>query len=209
MDVMRRAHNKYKLDLIRRCVKKGDRVLDCGCGRGGDFGKWRQVGVALTAVDPDGPSIDEAVRRAETYQLRNFCIHTGDIRNVHGVFDSVCFNFSIHYIRDTLKASAEALARKIRPGGLLFGIVPDADRIRTFVSPDRLGNTVSSDDTTATVRLMDGPFYAGEARTEPLMDRVTLNQAIEKWFEIVEWESMCEPTGLVSDIYSRFIFRRK
>lgn len=211
MDALRRAHNQYKGALIDKCVRPGHTVLDCGCGRGGDWQKWKKVGARVTAVDPDADSITEAVRRANIHVMRSICIHQGDVRNVTGVFDAVCYNFSIHYIRDTLAESANAIARRTKAGGLLFGITPDADRIRNFVSPDALGNTVTFDGPDhALVSLTGGPFYAGQARREPLMTRMILESALSRWFTVVEWIPMCYPaTGLISDIYSTFVFRRK
>jgi SAM-dependent methyltransferase len=196
----------YKTQLIERCTQPGQSVLDCGCGRGGDFGKWKRAGVELTAVDPDPDSLEEASRRAIHYGL-TVKLHKGDILNVAGTFDAVCYNFSIHYIRDSLEKSTQALARKVRPGGLVFGIVPDAQRMSDRT--DRLGNFVRVFDGRAEICLVDGPFYAGESRIEPMIDRQILEGALSKWFTCLEWEPMCEPTGLVSDIYSRFIFKRK
>lgn len=212
MDALRREHNRYKSALIERCVTRpGQTVLDCGCGRGGDWLKWKKVRAHVTAVDPDPESLQEAVRRANVHGVRSVCIHVGDITNVTGVFDAVCYNFSIHYIRDTLHESVRAIARRTKPGGLLFGITPDADRIQTFASPDALGNSVTVDGPeNALVRLVDGPFYAGQARREPLMSLGVLEPALARWFVLVEWAPMCpSPTGLISDIYSTFVFRRK
>lgn len=210
MDELRKFHNTCKFNLITRCVKKGQSVLDCGCGRGGDWPKWKRIGVALTGVDPDEASIQEAIKRANTHHLRNVCIHQGDIRNVQGVFDAVCYNFSIQYIKDTFKESVEAIARKTRRGGVLFGIVPDFDNIHSFVSPDPLGNTIEIvDQNRVAVKLVDGPFYNGIVRTEPTMNRKILVDGLEPWFELVEWSPMCESSGFISDIYSQFIFKRK
>jgi SAM-dependent methyltransferase len=209
MDDLRRAHNKYKNDLIVQCVRRGNTVLDCGCGRGGDWSKWKKVGARVTAVDPDQESLQEAIRRAEVHGVTGICIHQGDIRNVTGVFDAICYNFSIHYIRDSLEESAKALARRTRLGGLLFGITPDSDRMYTFISPDILGNSVTLDGDRAFVRLVDGPFYKGQARAEPLINREILETALGRWFTCEVWEPMCPPTELISDIYSKFVFRRK
>lgn len=210
MEELRKFHNGCKFNLIERCVGKGQSVLDCGCGRGGDWPKWKRIGVALTAVDPDEASIQEAIKRANTHRLRNVCIHRGDIRNVQGVFDAICYNFSIHYIRDTFKESVEAIARKTRRGGLLFGIVPDFDNVCSFVSPDPLGNTVDIvDQDHIAVKLVDGPFYNGIVRTEPTMNRRILEEGLAQWFELVEWSPMCKTSGFISDIYSQFIFKRK
>lgn len=213
MDALRKEHNRYKSVLIDRCVTRpGMTVLDCGCGRGGDWLKWKKVRAHVTAVDPDPESLQEAVRRANVHGVRSVCIHEGDIRHVtSGVFDAVCYNFSIHYIRDTLDESVRAIARRTKLGGILFGITPDADRIASFVSPDALGNSVTPDGPDhALVRLVNGPFYNGQARREPLVTRDVLVYALARWFVLVEWSPMCpSPTGLVSDIYSTFVFRRK
>lgn len=211
MDQLRKMHNKYKAQLIQKYVRRGQHVLDCGCGRGGDWVKWKVVGARVTAVDPDAESIKEAIRRASIHAVPGICIQQGDVRDVTGQFDAVCYNFSIHYIRPTLDESARAIARRTRLGGVLFGIVPDAERIRAFSSPDPLGNTVQVvSDTTVAVKLVDGPFYSGATREEPLINRATLECALDRWFTLEVWEPMCpEPTGFVSDIYSVFVFRRK
>ena len=209
MDEVRRKHNMYKNDLIVQCVRRGNTVLDCGCGRGGDWTKWKKLGVHVTAVDPDTESLQEAVRRAQVHGMSRICIHQGDIRNVTGVFHAICYNFSIHYIRDSLDESAKALARRTRLGGLLFGITPDADKMRTFISPDILGNSVTLDGERVFVRVVDGPFYNGQARSEPLMNREILETALGRWFTCELWEPMCPQTNLISDIYSKFVFRRK
>ena len=66
------------------------------------------------------------------------------------------------------------------------------------------------DDKTISVRLVDGPFYADGARPEPVITRAALEEALKPWFECIQWKPMLdEPNGLVSDIYSTFIFRRK
>lgn len=212
MDALRRAHNRYKSALIERCVTRpGMAVLDCGCGRGGDWPKWKKVRAHVTAVDPDPESLQEAVRRANFHGVRSVCIHEGDIRHVtSGTFDAICYNFSIHYIREALEESVRAIARRTKLGGLLFGITPDATRIASFISPDALGNSVVPDGPDhVMVRLTDGPFYNGQARREPLISRDLLETALGRWFTCIEWSPMCDSTGLVSDIYSTFVFRRK
>jgi SAM-dependent methyltransferase len=206
MDKLRKTHNMYKSQLITRCVFPGQNVLDCGCGHGGDFGKWKRAGVKLTAIDPDEKSLLEASNRAKSYNL-DVILLKGDILSVAGTFDAICYNFSIHYIFDSLEKSSRALARKLKPGGLLFGIVPDSDRMKNFT--DNLGNSVRIVDGKAEICLIDGPFYSGTTRTEPLICKSILETFLSKWFDCIEWGPMCDMTGLISDIYSRFIFRRK
>lgn len=187
-------------------------MLDCGCGRGGDLHKWNSVGAFVLGVDPDLASIEEARRRASAMHISRVKFDVGDIfiGKIYGPFDVICYNFSIHYIAPTLKESVEAIVSALKPGGLLIGITPDRERIRTFVSPDALGNTVDViDDTTVSVRLVDGPFYAQGGRREPMIGRRELEHALAPWCTCVEWSPMITPSnGYVSDVYSTFIFRR-
>jgi SAM-dependent methyltransferase len=214
MDQLRRFHNQKKRELITRVVPHGAYVLDCGCGRGGDLQKWRDVNAVVFGVDPDEDSINEAFSRRDILGMKHRAkFHVGDVfvGEKFGPFDIVCYNFSIHYITDHLRESAKAIARATKRGGLLIGITPDLDRIKMFRSPDALGNTVEPiDDKTISVRLVDGPFYADGARSEPVISKAILESALQPWFECMEWSPMLEtPNGLVSDIYSTFIFKRK
>ena len=212
MDALRRVHNAKKRELILNNVKQDDYVLDCGCGRGGDLHKWKTVGAFVVGVDPDAESLNEATQRAKDIQFESFVVAQGDVRDAVslGPFDVVCYNFSIHYIFDSLEESALALAACIRPGGKLIGITPDEKLIRKFASPDSLGNTIEIiDPRHIAVRLVDGPFYAQGAKVEPMIDRTILEKAISKWFTLESWTPMIsKKTGCISDIYSTFIFRR-
>ena len=214
MEALRRAHNQYKRRLITDHVRPTDHVLDCGCGRGGDWHKWKSVGYQrLVGVDPDLESLEEAQRRANDIGMCHMMLVHGDIHSVQnlGPFDVVCYNFSIQYILETLQESAEAIANVVRPGGKLIGITPDFDLITKFKSPDALGNTVKLVDSMhIEVKLTDGPFYANGAREEPIMDKELLIDVLRPWFTLVSWKPMvAQRTGLISDIYSTFVFLRK
>lgn len=214
MDALRRTHNQCKRQLINEHVRSTDQILDCGCGRGGDWHKWKAVGYQrLVGVDPDLESLKEAQRRGNEIGMRHVMLAHGDIHDVQklGPFDVVCYNFSIQYILETLEESCEAIANVVRPGGKLIGITPDFDLITKFKSPDALGNTVKLVDSMhIEVKLTDGPFYADGAREEPIMDKTLLVDALRPWFTLVEWKPMMPTkTGLISDIYSTFVFLRK
>jgi ubiquinone/menaquinone biosynthesis C-methylase UbiE len=214
MDALRKAHNQYKRMLINEHVKPTDNILDCGCGRGGDWHKWKSVGYQrLVGVDPDIDSLKEAQERGNSIGMRNVVLVHGDIHDVQhlGPFDVVCYNFSIQYILETIQESCEAIANVVRPGGKLIGITPDFDLIRVFKSPDPLGNTIKFVDSMhVEVKLIDGPFYAQGAREEPIMDKQLLVDMLRPWFDLVEWKPMvAKKTGLISDVYSTFVFLRK
>jgi hypothetical protein len=61
------------------------------------------------------------------------------------------------------------------------------------------------------VKLSDGPFYTDGPRDEPLLDGVLLSSRLVKLgFELLVWEPMLsKPNGLISDLYTKFVFRKK
>lgn len=219
MDI-RRTHNNYKRQLINKWVQRPNMyVLDCGCGRGGDWWKWQATGVRLAAIDPDHDSLDEAERRAKEMGLDVWFLGQGDIRQAAfaGPFDVVCYNFSLHYIFENekvLEDSLRAIKVALKPGGLLIGITPEKDRAVCLANEhgrfrDNLGNQFEvREDDKLWVRLMDGPFYADGGREEPLLDGPILIERLKALgFKKLVWEPMVpRPTGLISDLYTKFVF---
>jgi hypothetical protein len=222
MDNLRKLHNNCKRDLIKKWVKPGSFVLDCGCGRGGDWWKWKDARVRVAAIDPDQESLTEAEQRAQTAQLDVWFLGPGTIIQAAfaGPFDVVCYNFSLHYIFEdelTYQNSVKALALSVKPGGLLIGIAPDKDRADAMVDDfghfkDKLGNEFASlhGGRSLLVRLVDGPFYADGGREEPTLAPTKLVSDLESaGFQLVVWEPMIsKPNGLISDLYSKFVFKK-
>lgn len=222
MDALRKLHNDCKRSLIQAWVRPKDRVLDCGCGRGGDLHKWKHTGAIVFAIDPDEASLQEAEQRAHDMNFGVWFLGTGTIVQAAfaGPFDVVCYNFSIHYIfesDETYKKSVKAIASALRTGGHLIGITPDKTRISTLVDRfghfrDALGNecALMQGGRRLMVRLVDGPFYADGGREEPVLDpQVLIMDLAQVGLELVMWEPMLQvPNGLISDVYSRFVFKK-
>ena len=219
MDAVRKLHNQMKRNLILKWVVPGAFVLDCGCGRGGDWHKWKAVRARVVATDPDLESLKEAESRALDLDFGVWFLGPGDIRTAasSGPFDVVCYNFSLHYIFENeiiLKESLDALTKAVRPGGLLMGVVPERARAESLTAggqfQDALGNTLEITGDQLLVRLVDGPFYADGPRAEPLLDAGRLiDQLEERGFRMLVWEPMLpQPNGLVSDLYSNFVFKK-
>jgi SAM-dependent methyltransferase len=210
---MRQLHNKCKGEVIATYVWPGARVLDCGCGRGGDLHKWKKSQAReVAAIDPDDASMQEARQRALKSQSRIRFLDPGDIRNVEGPFDVICYNFSLHYIVDSYQESLEAIKKVLAPGGLLIGIVPEKARAEMMTNGqpwrDRLGNTLEIRGERLWVNLADGPFYADGPREEPMLDGPEFIDRLG--FEVVMWEPMISrPNGLISDLYTKFCLRNR
>lgn len=223
MDALRKSHNHAKKKLISSVTEKRDRVLDVGCGRGGDLMKWKIVKARLTAVDPDPESIEEAKRRLEGMSY-NADISVGDIRTCPKIqYDIVCYNFSLQYIfanHGLFTESIRAISERVDVGGLLIGTIPDSDKILSLPLKwsDSLGNTVERGPSTGRglvgemilVKLVDGPYYKNNYVPEPIAYKSILIEELMKYgFVLINWNSMIRrPTGLISDIYSQFIFRK-
>ena len=101
MEDIRRHHNNEKRVLIEKCTKKGDSILDVGCGFGGDLQKWRNVGANINMCEPSAEALEEAKTRAKNMKMRVNFYH-GDIHACpNRKYDIVCYNFSLHYIFQT------------------------------------------------------------------------------------------------------------
>ena len=219
---MRKMHNDCKRELIQKWVKPGSKVLDCGCGRGGDWHKWKAVRCHVFAIDPSEESLREAEQRALDMNFGVWLLGRGTIVQAAfaGPFDVVCYNFSLHYIfenAETYQTSIKAIACSLNPGGLLIGITPEKDRAEAMSDQhgefrDALGNEFSifRGGRRVVVRLVDGPFYAEGGRDEPMLDADKLVRDLKKvGLELVVWEPMLsEPNGLISDLYSKFVFKK-
>jgi SAM-dependent methyltransferase len=222
MDALRKLHNNCKRELINTWVQWGETVLDCGCGRGGDWHKWKAVGARVFAIDPDEESLREAEQRAHEMNIGVWFLGQGSIIQAAfaGPYDVVCYNFSLHYIFEDLETyanSIKALALAVKPGGHLIGIVPDKKRATRMSDKyghfkDKLGNefAVVQGGRKLIVRLVGGPFYADGGREEPSLDPDVFIADIEEvGFKKILWEPMLpSPSGLISDLYSKFVFKK-
>jgi SAM-dependent methyltransferase len=208
-----------KRNLIKTWVPPNSHVLDCGCGRGGDIHKWKFVPhVKITAIDPDEESMKEAHSRSSESGVGIWFLPPGDIRDAvkWGPYDVVCYNFSLHYIcgsEELYYQSLQAIAQAVKVNGRLIGITPDKVRIDQMmlsagVFRDKLGNTLERVGNRLNVQLADGPYYQDGPKLEPILDaKKFIADMIQLGFRLVVWEPMLKtPNGLVSDMYSKFVF---
>lgn len=190
---LRERNNQIKRDFINTYVHKGSKVLDVGCGQGGDLHKWRYLQVKLTGVDPNSWAIEEAKRRSRgTYGT--FLV--GDIVSApRELYDVICYNFSLQY--QPLELISEITKRLVN-GGILIGVVTNSDKI--FL-PNEDGIQVKRvSDCSISVFIPDTPYYANGPVEEPILDRETLiKEADGQGLKLLLWESF--------SIYAKFVFR--
>ena len=216
MEEIRKNHNEAKRNLIQSVSRKGQHILDVGCGFGGDLQKWHKCGVNMNMCDPEPQALDEAKSRAKNMHIRvNF--YDGDI---HGCpnrkFDVICFNFSLHYIfksKELFFSSIHEIRRRMKYGGHLIGIIPDSEKI-IFKTPliDDMGNFFKMKDygnggfgEKLFVNLEGTPYYADGPKAEPVAYKDLLVTHLEELgFSLQLWEGL--DGNPISELYSKFIF---
>jgi SAM-dependent methyltransferase len=116
-----RGRRQVLVDLLRRhlSLASGPRLLDLGCGTGGNIGALAGLGDVI-GIEPD-PS---AVALARTRGGAMFCRATGTaLPFAAGSFDGVIASDVLEHIAEDDSAVAE-ISRVLRRGGLLVFSVP-------------------------------------------------------------------------------------
>ena len=217
---MRKLHNTIKRQLIEDVSFDGAKVLDVGCGNGGDLFKWVPR-VNLWACDPDKKSLAEARRRSKGLQVNFF---TGDVNSCkESGFDIICYNFSFQYTcasRELFTKTMDSIYRVSKIGTLVVGIIPDSTYILN--SPLRLdyGDNVyiERDDTTGfgefgellNVYIGDTLYYKNGPVSEPIAYKdVIITEFEKRGFILEKWYPMIPHfTGTISELYSEFSFKK-
>jgi SAM-dependent methyltransferase len=216
MEEIRKNHNEAKRGLIQSVAREGQHILDVGCGFGGDLQKWHWCGVNINMCDPEPSALEEARARAKKMHMRvNF--YEGDIHECpQRKFDTICFNFSLHYIfasKAYFMSSIKEIKKRMKPGGHLIGIIPDSEKI-LFKTPlvDAMGNFFKMKDhgngdfgEKLWVNLAETPYYADGPKSEPVAYKDQLVTHLEDLgFRLHTWEGL--RGNPISELYSKFIF---
>ncbi|KAK0552429.1 mRNA cap guanine-N7 methyltransferase [Tilletia horrida] len=142
---LKNFNNWAKNCLIQRFSRDGARVLDLGCGKGGDLNKWSKARAkSLVMIDIAGMSVGQAETRfkqrnhgfdAEFYTFDCFARALHEVvpsMTLEPMFDTVTLQFCMHYGWSSpakARTLLENVARYLRPGGYFIGTIPDADNL--------------------------------------------------------------------------------
>jgi len=225
MDKLRKDHNSVKETLINRVTSPGNTVLDVGCGFGGDFHKWNRVGARVHACDPSNEAIREANSRIAKCKMSHIeKIWVGDIHSCKGVYDIICYNFSIHYAFNSAlnwEMTAKRIRQCAKKGTFLIGTVFDSNKLLYLEGgnyEDQMGNKIQRDVTNTgygkygeyiNVFLSDTPYFKGNFIPEPIAYKDHLvHELCSRGFQLIEWKSLFPiRKNTISDLYSQFIFK--
>ncbi|KAF9065283.1 mRNA capping enzyme-domain-containing protein [Rhodocollybia butyracea] len=139
------AHPVLASSSIKQARTKG-KVLDLGCGKGGDIMKWSKARICEYAgADIAAISVDQAQERWEStrtnkfrasFATYDFC--TQDLEEVFPPqvlaqpFDVVSSQFCIHYAfekEETVRRMLRNVSHYLRPGGAFIGTIPNAEQL--------------------------------------------------------------------------------
>lgn len=193
---IRTRNNLIKREFLNEYVPKGSKVLDVGCGQGGDLHKWRNLEVDLTGIDPNKFAIEEANRRSKG-QYGTFIV--GDILSAPlEQYDVICYNFSLQY--QPIDLFSEIVKRLKKPNGILIGIVTDQTLLGN--GKEEGIEIENIDGEYIKVYIPNTPYYANGPVMEPLVDKNKLFQeAMKHDMEVSLWDTF--------SIYAKFVFRYK
>lgn len=100
---------------LDRFIRKGDRVLDLGCGTGEDALHFLELGAAVDAIDSSAGMVDAARRRGVDARL----LPIERVDELTSSYDLVLSNFGALNCVEDLARLREPLAKVIHPGGTL------------------------------------------------------------------------------------------
>ncbi|WVQ78726.1 hypothetical protein IAT38_000813 [Cryptococcus sp. DSM 104549] len=143
---LKKFNNWVKSVLIGKFAHRPrGRVLDVGCGKGGDLNKWKQARIGLyVGLDLASTSVEQAADRYHRLNKPGFdgffyahdCFSRplGEILPPNlqepDLYDNVTMQFCMHYAFESASKARmmmENVSRYLRSGGVFIGTIPNAE----------------------------------------------------------------------------------
>lgn len=157
---LRTITNWIKSCLIKGYARPGSRVLDLGCGHGGDLLKYAACNIGYyVGVDISSEQLKEAIRRYNTMASVNFpakficadvtehTVNRPDTLEPGIVFDVVSSQLNMQYLFTgdrQIRTFFRNATDRLEPGGFFIGCIPDSVKIlqKLAASPDHRTITI-------------------------------------------------------------------
>ena len=177
-------HNQVKHRLYERFTKPGTRLIDIGCGKGGDLHKWEHLRLrTVLAVDVNPSYIQEAKKRHSSKRAMRtqvVFVHADAFTEAFAPrdgrpYDAMSCMFCLHYAsRDesSIHRAFQNASAALRPGGVFFGVCADGDAITA-------GGDVANDLTRIKLHQLDHPHPWGCSYEFSLCDSIVSEQNVE------------------------------
>ncbi|OCF32280.1 hypothetical protein I316_05948 [Kwoniella heveanensis BCC8398] len=142
---LKKFNNWIKSVLIGKFAHRSQgRVLDLGCGKGGDLNKWKQARIRLyVGIDIAETSIEQAASRYQRMRssfdgyFYAYDCFSKPISNIlpeqlqmKDLYDNVTMQFCMHYAFESASKARmmiENVSRYLRRGGVFMGTIPNAE----------------------------------------------------------------------------------
>lgn len=116
------AKQSYRRALLQSC--RGKRILEYGCGPGGNAIELAQAGAAVTAIDISPVAIESARSRAGALSTRvSYEVMNAEAMSFpDGSFDVICGSGILHHL--DLNRAFQEIRRTLRPEGFAIFLEP-------------------------------------------------------------------------------------
>ena len=175
------SHNFLKACIIEKFIPENAKIIDLGCGKGGDFKKLKRKHLKeYIGIDISRESIAIAKQRA-IYGFFPCKLLIDDFTKLDWLkrdyFDVIMAQFSIHYAftsEENAKKTIHAIAKSLKKNGVFLGTMPMHEEEKSYSL-----TTFSVSDKFST--------------QEPVVNKETI-QAIFKQnnFEVILWKTFEE-----------------
>jgi hypothetical protein len=212
--VMRRYHNIMKNNILKAEFASGARIMDWGSGRGGDLGKWAEIGFEkVYVVEPNESNLEELERRlAQTKTTKGgkkldveICRGGLDDRLLGGEdtdellrcvsnvskeekLDGIVAFFSLTFFgrdQERWEGMLDSFDMLLENGGKVVGIVMDGARTRKLLDDTRKQQHLSAEEAVDYTNTSFMISQMSEFGTSKSAEDILLEEVVEEKQDII------------------------